>query len=85
MNPFFAASVDPLMAIPGLMIYGPFVLIGVVWLLFPFFLLSRLNEIVRRLKAIEGEVEGVNRNTKPPAKAGEKPAGESSLNYHFGR
>ena len=81
-----SAQVDPLMAIPGLMIYGPLVIAAVVWFLLPFFLISKLNRIIRHLASIESAMESVERHTRPASTPREKPAaGESSISYHAGR
>jgi hypothetical protein len=58
---------------------------AVLWLFLPFVLISKLNQVIRRLKSIEGEVETMARNTKPAGSPGDKPSGDSPLSYHFGR
>jgi hypothetical protein len=54
---FIQAGGGLVLIIAGIIFYA-------AWLFLPFMLLSKLNEIVRRLKSIETEAEATARNTR---------------------
>jgi hypothetical protein len=52
---------------------------GVLWLFLPFVLISKLNEVIRRLKSIEAESESIARHTRRA-----EVVAESSVGYRTG-